>query len=39
MRRPEGARIKPTCSRYPDVEPCQLRNRTPKFAAQQQVPF
>ena len=39
MRCPEGARIKPTCSRYPGVEPCQLRKWIQKFAAQQQVPF
>ena len=27
MRCPEGARIKPTCSRYPGVEPCQVRGQ------------
>jgi len=32
MRCPEGARIKPTCSRYPGVEPCQLRKWIQKFA-------
>jgi len=36
MRCPEGARIKPTCSRYPGVEPCQLRKWIQKFAQQQQ---
>jgi len=29
---PEGARIKPTCSRYPGVEPCQLRKWIQKFS-------
>lgn len=38
MRCPEGARIKPTCSRYPGVEPCQLRKWIQKFAPLQQQP-
>ena len=29
LLRPPENRIKPTCRRYPSVEPCQLRKRAP----------
>jgi len=35
LLRPENARIKPTCSKYPHVEPCQLRKWIQKFAPSQ----
>jgi len=40
LKRPENNRIKPTCARYPGIEPCQLRKWIRNFESQMKsLPF